>query len=84
MQVIVAHGLWFYCDNFCPKREKGLGPITHMSADIETKVARMHKLAVEAHNGKIWITDGAEGGAAIHFTLPKEIPDQDGEGTDTK
>ncbi len=28
------------------------------------------RLAVEAHGGRIWVTDGPEGGAAFHFTLP--------------
>ncbi len=28
------------------------------------------KLAVEAHGGRIWVDDSAEGGAAFHFTLP--------------
>lgn len=28
------------------------------------------KLAVEAHGGRIWVTDGSEGGSAFQFTLP--------------
>ncbi len=28
------------------------------------------KLTVEAHNGRIWVEDGSEGGAAFWFTLP--------------
>ncbi len=28
------------------------------------------RLVVEAHGGHIWVDDGPEGGAAIHFTLP--------------
>jgi PAS domain S-box-containing protein len=28
------------------------------------------KLAVEAHGGRIWVTDADKGGAAFHFTIP--------------
>ncbi|MBN1310960.1 MAG: GAF domain-containing protein [Anaerolineae bacterium] len=30
------------------------------------------RLAVEAHRGRIWVSDGPTGGAAFHFTLPAE------------
>ena len=25
---------------------------------------------IEAHGGRLWVTDGPEGGAVFHFTLP--------------
>ncbi len=28
------------------------------------------RLAIEAHGGRIWVDEGAQGGAAFHFTLP--------------
>ncbi len=31
------------------------------------------RLAVEAHGGRIWVTDGIGGGAAFHFTLPTSL-----------
>ncbi len=34
------------------------------------------RLAVEAHGGRIWVTDSAIGGAAFHFTLPTTLAAQ--------
>jgi len=35
------------------------------------------RLAVEAHGGRIWVTDGELGGAAFHFTLPSSLKPTD-------
>jgi NtrC-family two-component system sensor histidine kinase KinB len=31
------------------------------------------QLVIQAHNGRIWVDDGPEGGAAFHFTLPTAV-----------
>lgn len=35
------------------------------------------RLAVEAHNGRIWVSDAPDGGAAFNFNLPIVDPDDD-------